>query len=796
MKHAVAFAALALASGACVLTDVSRERERRGAATTAPLGTHADVSGLGADTIGPTRLLFDDESSKMLYVGNDRGARPAMRRCNHDGTGCTAHFLDGGRGAFSGSATDAVIDHAGKKLVVAVIEGEWNSERVGLYRCGLDGAGCTHVDITGSAPGGHGARLVVDEPRGKLYATSCAGRPVVRACNVDGTGCTSATLDGSCVTSSIALDATNEKVLLVTKDASNDAIVLHRCARDLSECLTSDLGPGSYFGAGVAVDDASGRLFVTEGVGGEGAASVVLTRCTVEGRECVRRVFDDVAGEAEPHVIRGELVIRASVGTGATLLRCTLDGETCTAKSLGLGFYGGDYPSSAQVVYDAAHDMFLLPTRATGTDTPTLQSIGPIVMRQPRDGSAHHVHDISAGPGQMPYLGRHGGTGSSLLDPQSKKLYVLSQDDIRGISEDRRHHRVLSRCNADGTGCTFADAQNMVKLLGVVDGSLVSLGLLPEYPVLPGPENRALEILRCTADGTSCRHTEVLSSYGGPMGAVLDAQTRRALVLASTEVYANVYACPVHADTCAAPVALPMFLSSIGAIAFDEHRRKLLVLYYTAEGHRLARCASDGTGCTSTAVVSIADSSRARILVDQDGITMLSLGSPTDSGEYGAITVERCAADGTACKHTDVTYGGNTLVSFDATRDPSTNDLLIVVDASSRGRRATLLRCRADGSACTDRDFSAGQPAHSGQWPTALFDATTRTLLAVTDNATTARANLFTATLDDEPPSADAGVPPTSDGGGVRDAGSGPGQTPDSGGGSSGSRDGGGGKTW
>jgi hypothetical protein len=775
---------------ACVGPEAAEERGDGAAASTS--ATHADVTGLGPDVILGPQLLFDAASSKLLYVGVDRGARPGLRRCNHDGSGCTAHFLDAGRGPRSGEAVSAAIDPFANKLLAVAIDRSAGPGKVSLYRCGLDGSACAAVDISGPETDDagvyySGGRVVIDRAHRKLVVAACSwtgGGLVHWRCNLDGSACEEGAVIGEDC-GRLEFDAANEKLLVVERDRFGGRLVLHRCALDGASCTTSEIASTSEGQINAVVDEANGKLFITDGsTAQQGGANTGLTRCNLDGTGCTRRELEAV-GAAHPVVVGGELVIGLAWGG---LAWCSLGDLSCTYKH-DLGVPRGGSAGGASVAFDEARNTILLGTRLTIDDAPLIYPLAPLVVRQPGDRSAHQVADISAGPGRMPY------GGSSVLDEATNTLYVLAENDTKGLSEERRFHRLLSRCDADGTGCTFASADTAVNLLGVADGWLVSIGLAGRSPY--EPDDGAVELLRCNPDGTACARYDIERPFnvvGSPPHAALDREALRALVVRTSPETGRpeVLACPVLGTACLQPVALPAegFGWTVRGVAFDGLRRKLLVSSRSEQGTHLLRCEPDGTRCTSHDLGGVLEQERDDILVSEDGIAILSL-TTLPGGSFGKIVATRCDAGGDACRRNDVWTGAGTIYGFGSAVDPARGELLVVVDDDQRARKATLLRCRPDGDSCDEHDMSADQPAGSGQRPTVLFSATTRTVLAVTDNIATERASLFRLRLGETPPPPDGGP-------GRTDAGGTP-ETPPDGGSpppSPGERDSGGDKAW
>jgi hypothetical protein len=121
-------------------------------------------------------------NSKLLVVTNDysnhasrsvAAATPALVRCDLDGTGCTYTDISAGQGANSGGTPSAMIDTVNKKLLVVTQNGA-NSYKPALFRCNLDGTGCTYRDISAGQD-----KLDQDSPPSAVIDTSNAKLLVV-----------------------------------------------------------------------------------------------------------------------------------------------------------------------------------------------------------------------------------------------------------------------------------------------------------------------------------------------------------------------------------------------------------------------------------------------------------------------------------------------------------------------------------------------------------------------------------------------------------------------------------------
>src|SRR5262249_28950576 len=138
--------------------------------------TYSDLSaGQGYGSGYSPAALIDTAAAKLLVV-TENGAnsfKPALFRCNLDGSGCVYSDISAGQGANSGYYPSAMIDTAGSKLLVVTANGA-NSFKPALFRCNLDGSGCAYSDISvgQGANSGYYPSLVIDSPTAKLLAAT------------------------------------------------------------------------------------------------------------------------------------------------------------------------------------------------------------------------------------------------------------------------------------------------------------------------------------------------------------------------------------------------------------------------------------------------------------------------------------------------------------------------------------------------------------------------------------------------------------------------------------------------
>jgi hypothetical protein len=228
-------------------------------------------------------VLIDSVHSKLLVVNESdpQGFSPAVVTfvCDLDGTACTGAPLTNQGNPQPATTPSAAIDAANGKLLVAVRDG--NSLKPALFRCNLDGSSCTYSDISVGQGVGSGTspNLVIDTVNAKALVVTNNGasssKPALFRCNLDGTSCTFSDLSAgqgpnSGLNPAAAVDAASGKLLVVTDNGANGhRPSLFRCNLDGTACTHTDIGTGLNDNGGhhpkVALDVAGHRLLaVTE----------------------------------------------------------------------------------------------------------------------------------------------------------------------------------------------------------------------------------------------------------------------------------------------------------------------------------------------------------------------------------------------------------------------------------------------------------------------------------------------------------------------------------------------------
>jgi len=152
-----------------------------------------------------------------------------------------------------------------------------NSSRLSLFRCNLNGTGCTHTDISSAAGTGDSPAALIDAVNQKVLIAAKNidnNRLVLYRCNLDATGCTAtyqSTIWNGGVYPQIALDSANDKLIIIGSNEYSSvgsfSPTLYRCDRDSTNCEYAALPKTREFDrAKVLVDSVNSKvLLVTQG---------------------------------------------------------------------------------------------------------------------------------------------------------------------------------------------------------------------------------------------------------------------------------------------------------------------------------------------------------------------------------------------------------------------------------------------------------------------------------------------------------------------------------------------------
>jgi len=223
---------------------------------------------------------------------------PGVFRCELDGTACSYRMLS--PTDLTDYALAPVIDPVNGKLLVAIANLS-NGNRPGLYRCELDGTGCSYVNISAGqgVESGLGPSLAIDATSNKLVVATVNGanayKPSIFQCALDGTSCTHTDISagqgaysGSAVPvtqTSAVIDSASHALFVTTSNGANDGKPgLFKCTpgrRGYGGCTYGDLssgqGPGSGGNPASFLAPDLGKLFVATTNGSNGNRASLFT---------------------------------------------------------------------------------------------------------------------------------------------------------------------------------------------------------------------------------------------------------------------------------------------------------------------------------------------------------------------------------------------------------------------------------------------------------------------------------------------------------------------------------------
>jgi 20S proteasome alpha/beta subunit len=322
----------------------------------------------------------------VATVDASNSYKPSLFRCNLDGTSCTYTDISAGAGANSAYEVSLAIDAAGSKLLVATMDGS-NNDKPSLFRCNLDGTSCTYTDISAGAGAnsGYSPALAIDATNSKLLVAtqdeSNNYKPSLFRCNLDGTSCTYTDISAgaaadSGLISSLVVDAANSKLLVVTEDGSNsNKPSLFRCNLDGTSCTYTDISAGAAANSGyqpsLAIDATNAKLLVVTNDGTNGARPS-LFRCNLDGTSCTYTNISAAAGANSGNypslaidATHNKLIVATtdqSRGEQPAAFSCNLDGSACRYSDPSAGAPGSS-GYTPKIALDAANGNMVIATQ-------------------------------------------------------------------------------------------------------------------------------------------------------------------------------------------------------------------------------------------------------------------------------------------------------------------------------------------------------------------------------------------------------------------------------------------------
>lgn len=271
--------------------------------------SYLDISSGQEQSLGqnPTALI-DTINSKLLIITISNTYKPSLVRCNLDGSNCVLTDISAEQGDYSAMnffPLGATIDYANAKLLV-VSSNQNNTNKPALFRCNLDGSGCVYRDISAGKGGGSDAKIVIDHLNSKLLVVTSYGlgnRPGLFRCDMDGSNCVFADVSAGAPNTQPGynpgrnpvpiLDSINSKLLFIARDDWDMKTKVFRCNLDGSSCTFLNLSnlfgvSGSSSEGSILIDTENSKVLITHG------SKPHLFRCNLDLTGCT--IKDSSAG--------------------------------------------------------------------------------------------------------------------------------------------------------------------------------------------------------------------------------------------------------------------------------------------------------------------------------------------------------------------------------------------------------------------------------------------------------------------------------------------------------------------
>lgn len=347
-------------------------------------GGNSAGSGSISGAIPSANIDFVNSKFLVVTVNDANNGKPSLYRCDLDGSNCTHTDLSAGQGINSGRNPNAAIDTVNQKFLVVARNGA-NDNKPSLYRCNLDGTNCTHTDISAnqgtnsagdSSSHKYGPKIVIDDSNQKILVVTTNdannGKLSLFRCNLDGSGCTHSDIsagqgNNSAFYPSLKIDSINKKILVVATNANNShKPSLYRCNLDGTECTHTDISTGQTSGLfpSLNIDKIHKKIMValhfgSIGAGTSGGGKPGIIQCELDGTNCT---YIDIS--YNPNIFTSHRYLSSvldpisqkilvvyqdfNIQHKPKLSRCDYNGSNCTHTdiSVGHGSYSGTFPET------------------------------------------------------------------------------------------------------------------------------------------------------------------------------------------------------------------------------------------------------------------------------------------------------------------------------------------------------------------------------------------------------------------------------------------------------------------
>ncbi|TGL85522.1 chitobiase [Leptospira congkakensis] len=364
--------------------------------TVTPPGSSPNVTRVDI-SVGPVTgsgyspsAILDTRNSKLLIATTDQSDnnKSGLFRCNLDGTNCSYHDISSNQGTNSGFTPSIAIDEKNLKILVVTRNGA-NNNKPALFRCNLDGTNCSYHDIStyqANESGWHPSvgidsindkLLIVTENRGNDYKAS------LFRCDLDGTNCTHTDISANQGiytgnTPHLSIDYLNQKLLVVIRSATSK-LSLRYCNLNGSNCVFRDISITGLENPYGSIDYANNKFLIVANQ--SSSTKPLLIKCDRDGNNCTSVNFANPNPDKTgfyPNIlidkVNGKLIVtairKATFGYFPNAWQCDLNGNNCSYLDFGLNFGSDSHP---RTLFDSSFGKILIiANKATVGSKPNL----------------------------------------------------------------------------------------------------------------------------------------------------------------------------------------------------------------------------------------------------------------------------------------------------------------------------------------------------------------------------------------------------------------------------------------
>ncbi len=320
------------------------------------------------------------------------------------------------------------------------------------------------------------------------------------------------------------------------------------------------------------------------------------------------------------------------------------------------------------------------------------------------------------------------GDPSAVIDAASQKLLVATSPGV-------------FRCELDGTACTFTSFSSPVGYASITVEPVTRAIYVGAAPWSFGAARGTPVLFRCELDMSGCTKARAGSATADVEGAAwngrvaIDASAKKVVFAARdmwTQAFPRVFRCELDLTGCTTerlfPTGSGVTANAISPGVFDPASGKTLFGFGMGNDWSAGVLVCGGAGScdyrTAGWNAGRLRSSGQRATLALDGEAGKLFVASQDGANDHRLGLLRCRTDGTGCVALEGTPGARARsgASPSAVVDAANGRVLVAVTNDDDGSRLGLVRCDADGTACSYLDASAGLAAGSGVAPVALLD--------------------------------------------------------------------------